>query len=87
VAIVTFVLTLAMAPELEMGILFGMLLSLILLLFRVMQPRIVFPPHSEDLMPDDALAEGALEDQRIVRLRFDGSLYPLLMSMLQVRWL
>jgi MFS superfamily sulfate permease-like transporter len=71
VAIVTFVLTLAMA---EMGILFGMLLSLILLLFRVMQPRIVFPPHSEDLMPDDALAEGAMEDQRIVRLRFDGSL-------------
>jgi MFS superfamily sulfate permease-like transporter len=74
VAAVTFVFTLAMAPELEMGILFGMLLSLMLLLFRVMQPRIVFPPHSEDLLPAEAVAAGALEDQRIVRLRFDGSL-------------
>ncbi|MDX1460635.1 MAG: SulP family inorganic anion transporter [Xanthomonadales bacterium] len=74
VAIVTFVLTLAMAPELEMGILFGMLLSLILLLFRAMQPRVVFPGNPEDLMPADAVASGATSDRRIVRLRFDGSL-------------
>jgi SulP family sulfate permease len=74
VAIVTFVFTLAMAPDLEMGILFGMLLSLVLLLFRVMQPRVVFPPHSENLFPTEAVAAGVMEDERIVRLRFDGSL-------------
>jgi len=74
VAAVTFVFTLALAPELEMGILFGMLLSLVLLLFRIMKPRIVFPPHQEYLMPADAVAAGAVDDKRIVRMRFEGSL-------------
>lgn len=74
VAVVTFVFTLALAPELEMGILLGMLLSLVLLLFRVMKPRIVFPPHAESLLPSEAVAAGVMEDQRIVRLRFEGRL-------------
>jgi MFS superfamily sulfate permease-like transporter len=74
VAVVTFVFTLAMAPELEMGILLGMLLSLVLLLFRIMKPGIVFPPHPEYLMPPDAVAAGAVNDRRIIRMRFEGSL-------------
>jgi len=74
VAVLTFVFTLALAPELEMGILFGMLLSLVLLLFRIMQPRVVFPPHPVYLMPAEAVREGALNDQRIVRMRFEGAL-------------
>jgi MFS superfamily sulfate permease-like transporter len=74
VAMVTFVFTLALAPDLEMGILLGMLLSLVLLLFRIMKPRIVFPPHAPYLLPEDAVAAGAMDDGRIVRMRFDGSL-------------
>lgn len=74
VAMVTFVFTLAMAPELEMGILFGMLLSLVLLLFRIMKPRIIFPPHPEYLLPPEAVAAGIVSDRRIVRMRFEGSL-------------
>jgi MFS superfamily sulfate permease-like transporter len=74
VALITFVFTLALAPELEMGILFGMLLSLVLLLFRIMKPRIAFPPNEAFLMPADAVAAGALDDGRIVRMRFEGSL-------------
>ena len=74
VAMVTFVFTLAMAPELEMGILFGMLLSLVLLLFRIMKPRIMFPPHPEYLLPPEAVAAGIVSDRRIVRMRFEGSL-------------
>ncbi len=74
VAIVTFVFTLALAPDLEMGILIGMLLSLVLLLFRIMKPRVVFPPHPAYLMPKAAVEAGALDDGRIVRMRFDGSL-------------
>ena len=74
VAAVTFVFTLALAPELEMGILFGMLLSLVLLLFRIMKPRVVFPPHRAHLLPADAVAAGAIDDGRIVRMRFEGSL-------------
>ena len=74
VAVVTFVFTLVLAPDLEMGILLGMLLSLALLLFRIMKPRIVFPPHPAYLLPPEAVADGALDDGRIVRMRFDGSL-------------
>lgn len=57
-----------------MGILFGMLLSLVLLLFRIMKPRIAFPPHQEYLLPADAVAAGAVDDGRIVRMRFESSL-------------
>jgi MFS superfamily sulfate permease-like transporter len=74
VAVVTFVFTLALAPELEMGILFGMLLSLVLLLFRIMKPRIVYPPHQAYLLPSDAVEAGVIDDGRIVRMRFEGSL-------------
>jgi len=74
VAIVTFLFTLAFAPDLEMGIILGMLLSLVLLLFRIMKPRVAFPPHREHFFPAEALAAGIIEDRRIVRMRFDGSL-------------
>jgi MFS superfamily sulfate permease-like transporter len=74
VASVTFVFTLALAPELEMGILLGMMLSLVLLLFRIMKPRIVLPPHPAHLLPEVTTTTGVVEDERIVRLRFDGSL-------------
>jgi SulP family sulfate permease len=74
VAVVTFVFTLALAPELELGILFGMLLSLVLLLFRIMKPRVAFPPLRESLLPAEAIAQGMADDGRIVRMRFEGSL-------------
>jgi len=74
VTMVAFVFTLALAPQLEMGILFGMLLSLVLLLFRLMKPRVVFPAHNEHLLPAEAVAAGVLDDRRIVRMRFEGSL-------------
>lgn len=74
VTLVTFVLTVALAPELEMGILFGMLLSLALLLFRLMKPRVVFPANDERLMPAEAVEAGVLDDGSIVRMRFEGSL-------------
>jgi MFS superfamily sulfate permease-like transporter len=74
VALVTFVFTLALAPELELGILLGMVLSLVLLLFRIMKPRVAFPPLPDSLLPPEALADGVLDDGRIVRMRFEGSL-------------
>ena len=74
VAGVTFVFTLAFAPELEMGIIFGMLLSLVLLLFRIMKPRVAFPPHRARLFPTEAVEAGIVENKRIVRMRFEGSL-------------
>ena len=74
VAVVAFVFTLALAPELEMGILFGMLLSLVLLLFRIMKPRVAFPALNAHQLPPGAVVAGAIDDGRIVRMRFEGSL-------------
>jgi len=74
VAGVTFVFTLAFAPDLEMGIILGVLLSLVLLLFRIMKPRVTFPPHLAHLFSQEAIDAGILEDMRIVRMRFEGSL-------------
>jgi len=74
VAMVAFTFTLALAPELEMGILFGMLLSLVLLLFRIMKPRVAFPPHRAHMFPPEAVAAGVIDDGRIIRMRFEGSL-------------
>ena len=74
VALVAFVFTLALAPELEMGIFFGMLLSLVLLLFRIMKPRVTFLPLYANQLPPEAVAAGVIDDRRIVRMRFEGSL-------------
>ena len=51
-----------------------MMLSLVLLLFRILTPRIFFPPHPEYLLPEEAVAAGAVDDERIIRMRFEGSL-------------
>ena len=74
VAFVTFFLTLTLAPDLELGSLLGMVLSLVLLWFRIMKPRVVFPELQESLLPEEALADGVMEDGRIVRMRFEGQL-------------
>jgi MFS superfamily sulfate permease-like transporter len=74
VALVTFVFTLLLAPELEMGILFGMLLSLVLLLLRIMKPGMAILPPPPGMLPPEAMAAGAASDGRIVRMRFDGRL-------------
>lgn len=74
VAFVTFFFTLTLAPDLELGILLGMVLSLVLLLFRIMKPRVVFPELQEPLLPEEAVADGVMEDGRIKRMRFEGPL-------------
>jgi len=74
VAFVTFFFTLLLAPNLELGILLGMVLSLVLLLFRIMKPRVMFPSPVESLLPEEAVAAGVMEDGRIVRMRFEGPL-------------
>jgi SulP family sulfate permease len=51
-----------------------MVLSLVLLLFRIMKPRVMFPSPVESLLPEEAVAAGVMEDGRIVRMRFEGPL-------------
>ena len=75
VAVVTFVLTLVVAPHLESGIITGMLLSLGLYLFRTMRPRISILSRAPDGTLRDAEAHKLATCDNISVVRFDGSLY------------
>ncbi len=66
VSIVTFVITLAVAPHLDKGIMIGVGLSLVLFLYRTMEPRVVFINY-RDLYKECW--------DKIGMVRFEGSLY------------
>ena len=75
VAIVTFVLTLVMAPHLDKGILVGVLLSLGLYTWRSMRPHMaVLSRHADDTLRD-AEAHILQTCDHMSVMRFDGSLY------------
>jgi len=75
VSIVTFSLTLLLAPHLENGIIVGVLLSLGLFLHRTMRPRIALLSRH----PDGTLRDAKVHDlevcPHISMIRFDMSLY------------
>ncbi len=75
--IVTFVATLAFAPNIQNGILTGILLSLALFLMHTMKPRIALLGLDED---SGTLREAKLYNlpklhPQVTSLRFDGELY------------
>lgn len=74
--ILTFVATLGFAPHLEQGILMGAGLALILFLYRTMHPRVATLGRFQDgTLRDVTVHEHLLTDERIIAIRFDGSLY------------
>jgi SulP family sulfate permease len=75
VAIMTFVLTLAVAPHLEWSIMFGIMLSMVFYLYRTMRPRIAELSRHQDGALRDAKIYGLETCKDIMILRFDGSLY------------
>ena len=75
VAVVTFVLTLAVAPHLEYGILTGVILSLLLFVFRTMRPRVAEVSRYEDGTMRDIEVNNLMTSDRISIIRFDNSLY------------
>jgi SulP family sulfate permease len=75
VAIVTFGLTLIVAPHLETGIVTGVLLSLGLFLFRTMRPRISLLSRDPDGTLRDADARQLATCENISVIRFDGPLF------------
>jgi len=75
VALVTFVLTLLLAPHLDYGILAGVGLSLILFLSRTMRPRFSeLSRYSDGTLRDVEIYDLPTSDQ-ISIIRFDGALY------------
>jgi SulP family sulfate permease len=75
VAIVTFGLTLIVAPHLETGIVTGVLLSLGLFLFRTMRPRISLLSRDPDGTLRDAEVRQLATCDNISLIRFDGPLF------------
>lgn len=74
-AIVTFVATLAMAPNLDYGILTGAGLAIVLYLYRTMQPRVSELARYEDGTLREAQRYGLETNEKVGMMRFDGSLY------------
>ena len=75
VAVVTFVLTLVLAPHLENGIIIGVLLSLGLFLHRTMRPRIAILSRHPDGSLRGAKINKLQTCPHISVMRFDMSLY------------
>jgi sulfate permease, SulP family len=74
-AVVTFLATLAFAPNIKNGILTGILLSLSLLLYRMMRPHIaILGIHHDATLRDARRHDLPPMHPRLSALRFDGAL-------------
>jgi SulP family sulfate permease len=74
-AVVTFVATLAFAPNIQNGIVTGIMLSLSLLLYRMMKPRIaLLGLHSDQTLRDSERHHLPPLHPNIGAIRFDGAL-------------
>jgi SulP family sulfate permease len=74
-AIITFLATLAFAPNIQNGILTGIILSLSLLLYRMMRPRIaVLGLHSDTTLRDAVRHNLPPLHPKLGAIRFDGAL-------------
>ncbi len=74
-SVTTFVATLAFAPNIQDGILVGIILSLSLLLYRMMRPRIaLLGMHQDGTLRDAQRHNLPMLRNRLAAMRFDGSL-------------
>lgn len=74
-SILTFVTTLTFAPNIQIGIVTGIILSLVLLLYRMMQPRVAgLGMHSDGTLRDAQRHNLAPLHPRLGAIRFDGAL-------------
>ena len=75
VSVITFALTLYLAPHLEWGILIGMILSMGLFIVRSMRPRVAELSRFSDNTMRDIQVHPLPTSPKIALMRFDGSLY------------
>ena len=74
-ALITFVATLIFAPNIQRGILTGVLLSMGLLMYRLMRPRIaVLGLHSDGTFRDALVHHLPPIHEKLRVIRFDGSI-------------
>ena len=75
IAIVTFAVTLALAPQLHWGIMTGVILALAHFVRRTMRPHVAYLARHEDGALVDADAHDLDLDRYIAVIRFDARLY------------
>lgn len=75
IAVITFVVTLALAPQLHWGILTGVVLALAHHIRRTMRPHVAYLGRHRDGALVDAETHGLELDPHIAVIRFDARLY------------
>ncbi len=73
--VVTFVGTIAFAPNIDRGILIGAVTAIVLYLYRSMKPRVVILSRHADGTLRDAMLHKLPISEHIIALRFEGPLY------------
>ncbi len=75
-AVVTFIATLMVAPNIQNGILTGIILSLIMFLYRTMKPEVIILGKDENGVLRDARRYNLPKlHPRLIAIRFSGHLY------------
>jgi MFS superfamily sulfate permease-like transporter len=75
ISIISFVSTLAFAPHLDKGIMIGVLLSLMVFLYKSMRPSVVSLARAEDEALRCVNTHGLRECKYVAMVRFDGPLF------------
>ena len=75
-AIVTFVATLAFAPHLDNGIMLGAGMAIVMFLYGTMKPRVaILGRYKDGTLRDVKVNPDLGTDEKILAIRYDGSLY------------
>ncbi len=75
ISVIAFVATLAFAPHLDKGIMIGVVLSLMVFLYKSMRPKVVSLARAEDEALRCVETHGLRECDYIAMIRFDGPLF------------
>ncbi|MDD5206320.1 MAG: SulP family inorganic anion transporter, partial [Desulfobacterales bacterium] len=75
ISIISFLCTLAFAPHLDKGIMVGVVLSLLVFLYKSMRPKVVSLSRAEDQALRCVSTHGLKECEYIAMVRFDGPLF------------
>jgi MFS superfamily sulfate permease-like transporter len=75
ISIISFIATLVFAPHLHMGIMIGVVLSLIVFLYKSMRPTVVSLSRSEDQAFKSSFTHQLAECKYVDLVRFDGPLF------------
>ncbi len=75
ISILSFVCTLVFAPHLDKGIMVGVVLSLLVFLYKVMRPKVTTLARHEDSALRCTVTHGLKECERIALVRFDAPLF------------